>query len=324
LTLHADEASARVVPTTSPSTITITVLFASAVPEIAGVAVVTTAAGAVSTGDSGATVSTEKPRVAEGTLVLPAASVAVALAVCAPCASGAATVKLQVPEGLAVTVPAFAPSSFTLTVLLASAVPEMTGVGVLTKAAGPMSTGAAGATVSTVKPRAEEGALVLPAASVAVAVTVCAPCVSGEAVARLQSPEASAVTVLALPPSSRTATVLPASAVPEMIGVAVLMNAAGAVIFAGPTLRPFLCADLTLQEEIEQAKAPLAEVPLADGNMLLDHLPGDRQVITEVAPHPRLVEEPEERLLVLRTEGAKQDAGGRTECRTWRCDARPV
>jgi hypothetical protein len=81
--------------------------------------------------------------------------------------------KLQFPEPLATAVPATAPSKKTVTLLLASAVPEMTGVGVFTMAplAGVTTTGAAGATVSTMKEWGPEAELVLPAASVARAVT---------------------------------------------------------------------------------------------------------------------------------------------------------
>jgi hypothetical protein len=80
-------------------------------------------------------------------------------------------VKLQFPEPSASAVPSI-PSKETVTVLWASAVPEMTGV-VLTDAplAGVTTTGAEGATVSTVKERGLEAGPVLPAASVALAVT---------------------------------------------------------------------------------------------------------------------------------------------------------
>ena len=86
-----------------------------------------------------------------------------------------AGVRLQSPEAFAVTVPTTAPSTVTFTVLPASAVPEMAGLPELPAAAGAVSTGATGATVSTVKLRGVEEAPVLPAASVAVAVAVCAP-----------------------------------------------------------------------------------------------------------------------------------------------------
>jgi hypothetical protein len=67
-------------------------------------------------------------------------------------------VQLQAPEALAIVVPAASPSNITVTVLPASAVPEITGVEVLTSAPGAVSTGAVGATRSSVKPRAiDEG-----------------------------------------------------------------------------------------------------------------------------------------------------------------------
>ena len=82
-------------------------------------------------------------------------------------------VKLQLPEPLATAVPATVPSMETVTVLLASAEPEMMGLAVLTNAplAGATTTGAAGATESTVKKTELETGLVLPAESVAWAET---------------------------------------------------------------------------------------------------------------------------------------------------------
>ncbi len=75
------------------------------------------------------------------------------------------------------TVPTTAPSTETVTVLPASAVPLIAGVGLLIEApfAGALTTGAAGAVVSTVKGTAAELGEVLPAASVAVALALCAP-----------------------------------------------------------------------------------------------------------------------------------------------------
>jgi len=136
------------VPSSRPSTATATTLPASAVPEISGCDVLMLAGGPKSTGAAGATVSTTKVRTGEEALVLPAASVAVALTVCVPWASGVADVKLQSPEALAVTVPPTPPSTLTSTMLPASAVPAMTGIVVLTSTAGAVSTGASGGTLS--------------------------------------------------------------------------------------------------------------------------------------------------------------------------------
>ncbi len=57
-------------------------------------------AGVTTTGAAGGVVSTVKVLVLELTLVLPAASVAVALTVCEPSASAVAGVKLQLPAAV--------------------------------------------------------------------------------------------------------------------------------------------------------------------------------------------------------------------------------
>ena len=87
-------------------------LFASAVPVTVGVVslVLLASAGVESTGAAGGVVSTVKVLVAESTLVLPAASVAVALTECDPSLSDEAEVKVQLPAPLAVVVPADEPS----------------------------------------------------------------------------------------------------------------------------------------------------------------------------------------------------------------------
>ena len=66
--------------------------------------------GATTTGAAGATESTVKVLVLESTLVLPAASLDVAFAVCEPCDRSVVGVKLQAPEAFAVVVPATTPS----------------------------------------------------------------------------------------------------------------------------------------------------------------------------------------------------------------------
>jgi hypothetical protein len=173
--LQFPEPSASAVPASVPSKETVTVLWASAIPEMRGVEVFTTAplAGVSTTGAEGATVSTVKERELEAGPVLPTASVALAVTAWVPCESAVLGVKLQWPEPSASAVPAKIPSKATVTVLWASAVPEITGAEVFTTTplAGVTTTGAAGATVSTVKEWGPEAELVLPAASVTWAVT---------------------------------------------------------------------------------------------------------------------------------------------------------
>ena len=93
---------------------------------------------------------------------------------CGPSASAVAGVKLQAPEALATVVPTGVPSTMTVTVLPASAVPVYVGVlSLVTEPlAGVSTTGAAGGVVSTVNVLVFDCALVLPTASVAVAFTV--------------------------------------------------------------------------------------------------------------------------------------------------------
>ncbi|MNV17106.1 hypothetical protein D3C71_1078880 [compost metagenome] len=92
------------------------------------------------------------------------------------------------------------------TVLLASALPVKTGRGssvtsfsfsspwmLPTSSTTDTMVGLAGGVASTVKSKAAEGTLTLPAASVAVTVTLCAPLPSGVVGVTLQSPAALAV-----------------------------------------------------------------------------------------------------------------------------------
>lgn len=155
---------------------TVTVLFASEVPDITGVVLLVELplAGVATTGAAGAVVSTVKLLVLEAAETLPAASVAVAETVCAPAASEDGAVKVQLPEAFAVVVPTFEPSRRTVTVLLTSAVPEIAGdvLLVLLPSAGVATTGATGAEVSTMKVLVLEGTETLPAASVEVTETV--------------------------------------------------------------------------------------------------------------------------------------------------------
>src|SRR5262245_40683078 len=92
-------------------------------------------------------------------------------------------------------------------------------------------TGGVGGTVSTVKVTPALGPDVLPAVSVAVAVTVWLPSASGVGWAQLNAPPAAATAVQTTVASTLTVTVLPASAVPEYVGVVafVTLPAVGAV-----------------------------------------------------------------------------------------------
>ena len=141
----------------------------------------------------------------------------------------------QSPDPSAVAVPTD-PSieEVSVTVLLASAVPARVGVVSLVMSSSeavPVSLeavrsgalGAAGLVVSMVTARPVDAAPVLPAASVAVAVSVLVPAVSVPVV-NDQSPDPSAVAVPTAPSTSEvTAIVLPASAVPETVSAVLLV-----------------------------------------------------------------------------------------------------
>src|SRR5260221_10022952 len=140
-------------------------------------------------GTVGTWVSTVTLSAADAVPVLPAASVAVDVRLWAPSASAAA-VKLQAPVPLAGALPSSVTPSNTLTVVLASAVPVSVRVLSLVRPSPtvPLSVeneamlGATGAMVSMVTLRAAEAALLLPAASVAVAVRLWAPLASAAVV----------------------------------------------------------------------------------------------------------------------------------------------
>jgi hypothetical protein len=156
--------------------VTVIVLPASVVPLNVGVLslVRLAAAGLLIAGATGALVSTVKVRLGDAELTLPAASAAVADRVWLPSASGVAGVQLQAPVPSAVALQSVLRPSVTVIVLLASAVPVMEGVlsFVVLAAAGFVTFGVAGALVSMVNVRPGEAALVLPAASAAMAATV--------------------------------------------------------------------------------------------------------------------------------------------------------
>lgn len=151
--------------------------------------VVALGAGAVMAGAVGATVSTLKGVVVDGRLVPPVV-VAVATTVCAPSISAVLRSQLQAPVGEAVAVHAGVelPSMKTRTSAPGLAVPVT--VGVESFVAWPeegaeMTGGPGGVPVATLKFRTGVARLVLPAASRASAVRVCAPAESGPAITQL-------------------------------------------------------------------------------------------------------------------------------------------
>ena len=80
------------------------------------------------TGAAGATLSIVRVQVLDTPLVLPAASVATAVRACGPSAIGEEGVKIHTPRPLATVVPIATPSTRTVTVAFASAVPLSVGV----------------------------------------------------------------------------------------------------------------------------------------------------------------------------------------------------
>lgn len=160
---------------------------------------------------------------------LPPGSVEIAVSVCAPGVSAEVGVKVQLPDPSVVAVPTDVPSTRTVTVLLASAVPEMVGRLVVCELfEGEAMTGATGGVVSMAKVLVFDAPETLPAASVEVAETVCEPAASGDEGVKVQFPEPSVVAVPTGEPSIRTVTVLLASAVPLMAGVVLLVALASA------------------------------------------------------------------------------------------------
>ena len=125
-------------------------------------------AGTIDDGAVGRVVSIVKLLMSEKPLVLPARSVTVTFMVCKPSASALPGLYDQLPEALVVAVPIGAPSRYTATVLLGSAVPVKVGglLLVLAPLAGVTARAAAGALVSIVKVLVLEKPPVLPAASV--------------------------------------------------------------------------------------------------------------------------------------------------------------
>ena len=161
-----------------------------------------------STGTAGGWVSTVRLKVLDGSLTLPAASVANAVKLCVALVSGVVRAIDQLPLASAVAVPSRISPSNTCTRAFASLVPVSTGrvssvrcplgsapVMLPTSSWARAITGASGLTVSTITVNPAEASLRLPAASVALAVKVWLPLPSAVAGVKLHSPAALACTV---------------------------------------------------------------------------------------------------------------------------------
>ncbi len=220
--LKAPPAPATTVPSTTLPLSTVTVAPASAVPVMTGVAS-PVVAGRESTVGTGGGVRSMTSGVCAASETLPAASVAVAVRLLAPSASAVVGVKLKAPSVPATTVPSVVPLLAIVTVAPASAAPVIVGVVSLVGFGKAVRTGAPGAARSTVSVTGDEAVPVLPAASVAVAVRLLAPPVSGVPGVRLKRPSASARAVPIGTPLFSSVTVVPASAVPVMRGVVSLV-----------------------------------------------------------------------------------------------------
>ena len=188
-------------------------------------------------GLTGAIVSIMIASAPEASLVLPAASVALTVRLCAPLAS-ALLVMRHTPSVATVVPSSVVPSvPYKRTTLPASAVPEKTGVlmrvmpslleaPLSLSAANAGAGGANGAVVSAGSMKmtsGDEARLVLPAASVALTVRMCVPRASVLLVMLHTPPVATALPSTRVPLVSYKVTVLPASAVPVITGVAMLV-----------------------------------------------------------------------------------------------------
>src|SRR5690606_27537134 len=126
---------------------------------------------------TGGVVSTTSVITVESVLVLPAASVALAVMLCVPSDHALFTGNVQSPFSSAIVVPCESPSLNTSTVLSASAVPLIVGVAsaLTVPSLGLAMLGALGAVASIVIVVTTDSTLVLPAASVALAVILYVP-----------------------------------------------------------------------------------------------------------------------------------------------------
>ena len=147
---------------------------------------------------------------AEGTPVLPARSVAVAVREWRP--AGRTVGNDQVPDAAAITVPTFVAPSNSVIRALPSAVPETAAV------VASLITGDEGAVVSRVVESVVENTLMLPARSVARAAMAYLPSASVVDVMS-QLPEAPTFALPIAEPLAKSVTVEPASPVPLKLGV---------------------------------------------------------------------------------------------------------
>ncbi len=211
----------------APSTVTLTVLPASATPAKAGVEspVTLLAAGPVNTGAEGAcSIATVKLTGAEAADALPAASRAAAEAACAPVLRAVAGVHAHPPCALALAVHATEPSMRTVTVEPGSDKPESTGLApVVAPEEGTKIEGVNGAVVSMRKSFTFEPGEALSAASFEVACAKWTLSESGVIALQLKVPPV-ATAVQTTTPSTRTETVLPSSAVPVNVGNTTLVE----------------------------------------------------------------------------------------------------
>ena len=166
-------------------------------------------------------------------LVLPAGSVAWAVIVCGPIASGLLGVHDQWPVASTNATHTGVPLSLTVTVLPGSPVPENVGrVEVVPLSVGDVIVGVVGGVVFTVKLFSALGAVVGPPALDAVAEIVCGPLLRGTLGRHTHTPLAVAVAVHTVVGPSLTVTMAFGSLVPKIDsdGLFVIVPFAGAVI----------------------------------------------------------------------------------------------
>jgi hypothetical protein len=215
------------VPADVPSTYTVTVVPATVVPDIIGITlfVEVPVKGIDIVGAVGATVSIVRDIDVLNGDVFPAVSVAFEVTLCVPSAILVVGVKVNVPAGDAVVVPAEIESISIATTVLPSALPDIIGLLLLVDnpLTGDVIIGADGAIVSTVIEIDADCGDMLPAASVASTLIVCVADESATVgVNEKLVPEA--VTVPTTTLSKYTLTLEPASVVPDTIGLLLIVT----------------------------------------------------------------------------------------------------
>ena len=216
--LQAPSGPAVAAPKTAVPSYTVTVLPFSAVPTIVGLVLLVGALNVVTTGLSGALVSTVTVIADEASDTFPTASFAVAVMVCAPKAKAVDGVKLQTPADVAVAIPKTSAPSEIVTLLSASALPVITGLVLFVTVLTVVSTGAPGGVRSKVRVMGVDARDLFPAKSVAVAVITWAPSDEANFALKVQAPDVLATAVPSRVCPSETATMLLASAVPVITG----------------------------------------------------------------------------------------------------------